>query len=128
MSNASIELATDHRACELSQEYHRSVGPPTGGPPSAPPLWHTHVTSLVLIYVDDVDSVGPDDTHSKYIRDCFNERFTSASGPGVRDVDPQFMLGVYRRAYVSEGARHLELTQPEYIDNLCRQFADHLPR
>ena len=43
-----------------------------------------HVTSLVLIYVDDVDSVGPDDTHLKCIRDCFNERFTSASGPGVR--------------------------------------------
>jgi len=30
-----------------------------------------HVTSLVLIYVDDVDSVGPDDAHLKYIRDVY---------------------------------------------------------
>ena len=37
------------------------------------------------------------------------------------------MLGVYRRQFESDGVRYLELTQPGYVEELCRKFADHLP-
>ena len=45
----------------------------------------------------------------------------------MRDVDPAEMLGVYRRQFESDGVRYLELTQPGYVEELCRKFADHLP-
>ena len=86
------------------------------------------VTSLSLIYTDDCDTVGPSMVHLDWIKQCFNDRFTSQAGPGIRDVDPSFMLGVRRTLTDrADGVREIELTMPQYIDELCKNFADHLP-
>ena len=66
--------------------------------------------------------------HLDWIKQCFNDRFTSQAGPGIRDVDPSFMLGVRRTLTDrADGVREIELTMPQYIDELCKTFADHLP-
>jgi hypothetical protein len=79
-------------------------------------------TSLLTVYTDDCDLIGENATDLQFIKKSFDDKY------GVKECDPEIMLGVRRTVTTTKsGVRELQLTQPDYIDQMCAQFADHLP-
>ena len=77
----------------------------------------------MVVYVDDCDVHGPDDTEIDYIQQAFHDRF------GVDVGDPANMLGVKRMITENpDGTKTLELSMPKYIENLMDEFNEHMPR
>ena len=77
------------------------------------------VTSIALIYTDDVDMIGDDDDMMKYVRDTMDEKW------GVRDVSSDNVLGVQRT--LNDDGDEVTLTMSHYVDTIVALFEDHLP-
>eukprot|EP01047_Picozoa_sp_COSAG01_P086238 COSAG01_NODE_19302_length_1018_cov_2.107726_1_plen_254_part_00 len=78
--------------------------------------------AIVITYVDDVDTYGPDEEMLGVMLKAYNDRF------GVKEGNREHMLGVQRTIVDhADGSRSLTLCLPEYIADLALQFSEHLP-
>jgi hypothetical protein len=78
--------------------------------------------AVVITYVDDVDTYGPDEAMLGVMLKAYNDRF------GVKEGNREHMLGVQRIVTEhNDGSRSLTLSLPEYIADLASEFAEHFP-
>ena len=77
------------------------------------------LTSIALIYTDDVDMIGDDDDMMKYVRDSMDKEW------GVKDVDSKVVLGVNRE--LSDDRDEVTLTMSAYIDTIVALFEEYIP-
>ena len=78
--------------------------------------------TYLLVHVDDCDMISQLASDSALITAAFDKRFGVNGGAGITVCDPHFLLGIQREMSVSGGVTYLEMTQPDYIDSLVKQF------
>ena len=72
--------------------------------------------TFLLVHVDDCDLISELSSDAALITAAFDKRF------GVTVCDPHFLLGIQREISIKDGVTYLEMTQPDYIDSLVKQF------
>lgn len=82
--------------------------PPNGGEPL-----------YLLVYTDDVDTVGPNMSDLECVRSRFSERWEVQDKPGVKEVDPGHMLGVDRHR---DADGNIHICMPSYVDFVHKKF------
>ena len=75
--------------------------------------------SIALIYTDDVDMIGSDDSIMQDVHDAMDAEW------GVNVVKSDHVLGVQRE--LSEDRETVTLTMSSYIDTVVNLFEEHLP-
>lgn len=77
----------------------------------------TGILTYVSAYVDDFLAVGPDE-HTLLIKQGFESKYQ------LKEVSPDLMLGV--QATWSADKKTLKLTMPGQVDELVKEFAEHI--
>ena len=71
---------------------------------------------FLLVHVDDCDIISKKKSDAALIMKAFDDKY------GITICDPDFMLGIQRKQYSKNGVHYLEMTQPDYIDTMVKQF------
>ena len=76
--------------------------------------------TFLLVHVDDCDLISQVASDSALIIAAYDKRF------GITICDPHFLLGIQREVVTKDGVNYLEMTQPDYIDSLVKQFENEI--
>lgn len=78
--------------------------------------------NIMWIHTDDCFVRGERNSDLDYIRNSFGNRF------GIKRVDPRYMLGILSElTQQQDGSWELELTQPEFVEQMLREFGQYCP-